>query len=55
MSEAIRVHKNAYRNGNASSMLDYLEELILIQSGENGRFSIPETEQGYQDIAVSDT
>ena len=30
MSEATRVHKNAYRNGNASSMLDYLEELIPI-------------------------
>ena len=35
-------------------MLDYLEELILIQSGENGRFSIPETEQGYEDLTVSD-
>jgi len=55
MSEATRVHKNAYRNGNASSMLDYLEELILIQSGENGRLTIPETEQGYEDLPVSDT
>ena len=54
MSEATRVHKNAYRNGNASSMLDYLEELILIQSGENGRFTIPETEQGYEDLSVTD-
>jgi len=54
MSEATRVHKNAYRNGNASSMLDYLEELILIQSGENGRLTIPETEQGYEDLAVTD-
>jgi len=55
MSEATRVHKNSYRNGNASSMLDYLEELILIQSGENGRLTIPETEQGYEDLTVSDT
>ena len=36
-------------------MLDYLEELILIQSGENGRLTIPETEQGYQDLQVNDT
>ncbi len=34
-------------------MLDYLEELILIQSGENGRFTIPETEQGYQDYRLT--
>ena len=35
-------------------MLDYLEELILIQSGENGRLTIPETQQGYEDLAVTD-
>lgn len=55
MSEATRIHRNAYRRGNASSMLDYLEELILIQSGENGRFTISETEQGYEDLSVNDT
>ena len=48
MSNKTRIHKNAYRNGNASSMLDYLEELILIQNGENGRFPISEPENGFE-------
>lgn len=53
MSNKTRIHKNAYRNGNASSMLDYLEELILIQNGENGRFSISEPENSFEVIEIS--
>jgi len=45
--------KNPYPHGNFAETNDYLEELILISSGEKGSNSISEAENGYEEIIVS--
>lgn len=47
--------KNPYPNGNYSVTEDFLEQLILILSGETGQVPIPESDSGYQDLIVDET
>ena len=47
------VKKNPYPHSNFARTEDYLEELLLWNSGERGRLTIPENENGYEDISVS--
>lgn len=49
-----RQRKNPYPNRNFSVVADYLEELVLWNSGEKGRKPIEESENGYEDVAVTD-
>jgi len=44
--------KNPYPNGNYSVTEDFLEQLILILSGETGQVPILELDNGYEDISV---
>jgi len=47
--------KNPYPNGNYSVTEDFLEQLILILSGETGQIPIPESDSGYEDLSVDET
>jgi hypothetical protein len=47
--------RNPYPNGNFAPTEDYLEELILISSGEKGSNPIDEAENGYEEIIVDHT
>jgi hypothetical protein len=46
---------NPYPHNNFAPTEDYLEELILISSGERGRIAISQSDDGYQDLTVNDT
>lgn len=50
-----REQKTPYPRGNSATILNYLEELILINSKEQGQFPISEDNQGYQDLEVMST
>jgi|GEM_PF-1068969 len=47
--------KNPYPNGNYSVTEDFLEQLIIILSGETGQVPISESDNGYQDLSVDET
>ncbi|MBL4575409.1 MAG: hypothetical protein JKY51_04820 [Opitutaceae bacterium] len=51
----LKQKKNPYPHGNVAETNDYLEELILVSSGEKGSDSIDETENGYEEIIVDHT
>ena len=53
--EETRVQKNAYRRRNMNVLTDYLEELVLLVSGELGQEVISEEEGGFEKIEVSDS
>lgn len=44
--------KNPYPNGNYTVTDDFLEQLILLTSGEVGRCPISEADGGYEDLSV---
>lgn len=48
-----RLQKSPYPRGNTANILNYLEELILIQSKEEGYFPISEDLGGYQDLEIN--
>ncbi len=48
-----RLQKSPFPRGNTADILNYLEELILIQSKEEGYFPISEEYGGYQDLEIS--
>ena len=47
-----RLQKTPFPRGNSAEILNYLEQLILIQSKEEGYFPIPEVLGGYQDVEI---
>ena len=46
---------NPYPNGNYSVTEDFLEQLILLSSGEVGRCPISQEDDGYEDLDVDGT
>ncbi|WP_010520485.1 hypothetical protein [Aquimarina agarivorans] len=48
-----RDQKTPYPRGNSATILNYLEELILINAKEQGQFPMAEEAGGYQDLEVS--
>ncbi|WP_025741888.1 hypothetical protein [Aquimarina pacifica] len=53
MSYLDRIQKRTYPRGNTATILNYLEELILINAKEVGLLPIPEEMEGYQDLEVT--
>ena len=47
-----RLQKTPFPRGNSAEILNYLEQLILIQSNEEGYFPISEALGGYQDVEI---
>ncbi len=47
-----RIQKHTYPRGNTATILNYLEELVLINAKEVGLVPIPEDKNGYQDIQL---
>lgn len=47
-----RLQKTPFPRGNSAEILNYLEQLILIQSKEEGYFPISEVLGGYQDVEI---
>lgn len=47
-----RLQKTPFPRGNSAEILNYLEQLILIQSKEEGYFPISEKLGGYQDVEI---
>lgn len=47
--------QNPYPHGNFAETNDFLEELVLVASGEKGMVAIPETENGYEDLQVNES
>ena len=45
--------KAPYPRGNSATILDYLEELVLISANERGLVPISEDEGGYEDIDIA--
>lgn len=45
--------KAPYPRGNSATILDYLEELVLISASERGLVPISEDEGGYEDIDIA--
>ncbi|WP_010182420.1 hypothetical protein [Aquimarina agarilytica] len=50
-----RIQKRPFPRGNTADILNYLEELILLQAKEEGYFPISEALGGYQDIEITAT
>ena len=50
-----RLEKNPYPHGNIGILLNYVEELVLINAKERGLIPIPEEQSGYQDLKVLST
>ena len=50
-----RLQKSPFPRGNSADILNYLEELILVQSKEEGYFPISEALGGYQDLRINST
>lgn len=48
-----REQKTPYPRGNTATILNYLEELILINAKEQGQIPIAEDNEGFQDIEIS--
>lgn len=48
-----RDQKSPYPRGNSATILNYLEELILLIAKEQGQSLIPEEANGYQDIEIT--
>ena len=49
-----RDQKTPYPRGNSATILNYLEELILLTAKEQGQFLITEEAGGYQDLEITD-
>lgn len=47
-----RLQKSPYHRRNSAEILNYLEELILVQSKEEGFLPISEQEGGYYDLLI---
>lgn len=45
--------KAPYPRGNSATILNYLEELVLISANERGLVPIQENEDGYEDINIA--
>jgi hypothetical protein len=43
-----------YRSGNPSSPNDYLEEIILLNSGEHGKVNFSEEDDGFEEVILND-
>lgn len=47
-----RLQKSPFPRGNTADILNYLEQLILVSSQEEGYFPISEENGGYQDVEI---
>lgn len=50
-----RIQKSPFPRGNTADILNYLEQLIVLQAKEEGYFPISEELGGYQDLEITAT